>query len=159
MPESSQKSEARAKLLSYATNILSRRPYFRHALRSKLVKRAKDKGIIDAKQVIEDIISDLAASGYLDDAYLAAAFVRRQLSKGYGPKIIEYKLIRLGLSSSLVEEVLAQEATDEVQLEAAKKLYSKYSKLDPRRSYYKIITRGFGSGLVRKIFDVDVSAD
>src|SRR5258706_4808471 len=89
---SNPKSETRELLLKYAGNILSRRPYFRHTLKAKLILRAKKLKLVEANPIIDSILEDLARSGYLDDQYLAEAYVRRQLGKGYGPRLISLKL-------------------------------------------------------------------
>lgn len=143
MPESNPKSELRAKLVKYAANILSRRPYFRHQLKQKLFLYAEKFGLSPDSSTVDQIITDLAQSGYLDDQYLAAAYVRRQLGKCYGPKIIRYKLKTLGLSDTLINQALASEATAEALLLATDKISLKYRSKDPREVKQKLYQRGF----------------
>ena len=96
MPEPLSRSEVRASLIKYAAFCLSRRPYFTDTIRQKLVLRSKKLKYSKPSPVIQAIIKDLKKAGYLDDAYLAGAFARRQLGKGYGPRIISLKLTRWG---------------------------------------------------------------
>ena len=160
MPASNQKSEVRGKLLKYAANILSRRPYFRHALKQKLLLYAEknkypchsgpDPESSQNIHIIDQIITELAASGYLDDIYLAEAYVRRQLGKCYGPKIIELKLKQLGLDQATIKNALFSEATKEAQTEAIQKFLAKYSRQDLRKVIDKLYRRGFPSSLIHR---------
>ncbi len=143
MPEFSQKSDPRASLVKYAANILSRRPYFSHQLRIKLVQRSQKFSEKDCSKTIDKIVDDLSGSGYLDDIYLAQAFVRRQLGKGYGPKIINYKLKVLGLSSEGIKSALKSEATEEALEKAKSKATSKVKDSDSRKIQFKLYQRGF----------------
>jgi len=152
MPELPSKNEVRAGLIKYAAFCLSRRPYFRETLRQKLVLRSRKLKFADATQVISDILNDLKKSGYLDDSYLASAFSRRQLGKGYGPKIISLKLKRLGLDQSVIDSAL-KEADIEKQLEAIRKYAGKYAKLDKFRLTSRLYSRGFSASAINKLFD------
>lgn len=144
MQESSLTSEElRSKLVKYAANILSRRPYFKHQLKQKLYLYQEKLGAIHDSNVVEEIVRDLAKSGYLDDEYLANAFVRRQLQKCYGPKIIRYKLKNLGVSTSQIDESLAEEATSEVLASTKEKIRIKYRSKSPQELSQKLYQRGF----------------
>lgn len=151
MQESSRKSEVRSSLLKYAVNILSRRPYFRHTLKEKLILRAKREEYSDATEEIDKIISQLAGSGYLDDVYLAEAFVRRQLGKLYGPRIISLKLKQLHLDPETIKIAIFSEATRELQIEAVQKFAAKNSRKDIRIITNKLYQRGFASDIIKVI--------
>jgi len=153
MQESNQKSNIRASLLKYAANILSRRPYFRHALKDKLYRRAEKEGFLDASEEIEEILTELSKSGYLDDLYLAQAYVRHQLSKNYGPRVIVLKLRQLRLDSSTINQAIDSEATTELQAQAIARYQARYRHDDPRKVSYKLYSRGFSGYLVKKVFD------
>lgn len=153
MPESNQKSEVRSKLLKYAANILSRRPYFSHTLKQKLYLRSEKEGFEDSGEEIEKIISELGASGYLDDTYLAEAFVRRQLSKCYGPRIIQMKLKQLRLDPTIIAKAISSQASAESQSEAISKYSAKNSRIDPRKLSYKLYCRGFSGQDIKNTFD------
>jgi SOS response regulatory protein OraA/RecX len=158
MPEPLSPSEIRASLIKYGAFCLSRRPYFEETLRQKLVLRAKKLNFPDFSPVITAILHDLKESGYLDDPYLAQAYARRQLAKGYGPKIISLKLARLKLNKEVIELALA-EASPEKQLEALQKYARKYPRLDRYKLTSRLYSRGFGSSVINKLFDVEYLED
>lgn len=144
MPEFSQKSELRSKLVRYAANILSRRPYFRHQLKQKLFLYTEKLGSEPDVSLVNQIIIDLAKSGYLDDQYLSDAFVRRQLDKCYGPQLIKYKLKHLGVPDTIISQSLKTEATPEILTQTTEKLKQKFHLQDPRKLRQKLYQRGFG---------------
>lgn len=143
MPESSQKSDLRAVLVKYAANILSHRPYFSHQLKNKLLVRAQKVSEDDCSDVVSKIVEDLRSSGYLDDVYLTQAFVRRQLGKGYGPKIISYKLKVLGVSAESIKEAIRSEATEEALDQAKAKAVGRINPSERQKIQFKLYQRGF----------------
>lgn len=144
MPESSPKNrQVRSELLSYAANILSRRPYFFIQLKNKLIDRARLKKLEDCEEVIDSILQDLQKSGYLNDSYLAIGFVRRLLGKLQGPKIIRFKLHQLGLTSSQISEALASQECQEALIEAKTKLTSKMAGEEEFKIRHRLYQRGF----------------
>lgn len=145
-------SKIRSGLIKYAAFCLSRRPYFEETIRHKLSLRSKKLGYGHAKKVIDSIIKNLKKGGYLDDLYLAQAFVRRQLSKGYGPKIIILKLRQLNLNEDMLNLAL-QEADMENQVSAIDKYAKKYNKLDRRKLISRLFSRGFSLASINKLFD------
>lgn len=153
MPESNQKNNQRQPLVQYASRILSARPYFRSQLRDKLYARAESLGFSEPGDTIDSILQDLAQSGYLDDQYLADAYVRRQLSKYYGPKIIAFKLKRLGLGSDQISQSLRSEATLEAEIASIQKYRAKNPRLDPRKFTSKLYLRGYSGQSIQKAFD------
>ncbi len=155
MPESSQKSKIRSALLRYAARILSARPYFRTKLKDKLFQRAESQGFENSGALIDEILADLAGSGYLDDRYLAEAYIRRQLGKGYGPKIIALKLKYLGLDPGLVTSTLKAEAGQEAEMASIRKYSAKFPRLDRRKLISKLYQRGYLSLTIQKAFDGD----
>jgi SOS response regulatory protein OraA/RecX len=81
----SQNADLRTKLVKYAANILSRRPYFSTSAEDKLFLYVEKNHLSQDDHVVNQIIADLAKSGYLDDDYLVAAFVRRQVQNITAP--------------------------------------------------------------------------
>jgi regulatory protein len=158
MPEQPSQSETRASLIKYAAFCLSRRPYFEETIRQKLVLRSKKLKFGKSDKVISSILKDLKKNGYLDDVYLASAFARRQLGKGYGPKIISLKLKRLKVSEEVIDTAL-EEANIPCQLEAIRKYAQKYRKLDKYRLTSRLYSRGFGSVVINKLFDSEYIED
>lgn len=154
MPEPLSPSDIRASLIKYAAFCLSRRPYFEETIRQKLILRSKKLKFEDSSPVIADILKDLKKSGYLDDIYLAQAFVRRQLDKCYGPRIISLKLGRMKLDRDTISLAL-EEADTQKQIEAIKKFALKYRQLDKYKLTSKLYARGFSSTIINKLFDVE----
>lgn len=155
MPESSQKSNQRSSLLKYASRILSYRPYFRFKLREKLFLQAQKLNFENPEAIIDSLLDDLKKSGYLNDQYLAQAYVRRQLSKGYGPKIIAFKLKFLGLDRETISRCLESEVTEESEISSIKKYCQKYPHLDQRKLISKLYFRGYLGTIIKKAFDGD----
>jgi len=158
MPEQPSPSDVRASLIKYAAFCLSRRPYFEETIRQKLILRSKKLKFIDSTSIISDILKDLKKSGYLDDVYLAQAYVRRQLDKCYGPRIISLKLSRLKLDRETISLAL-EEASIEKQVEAIKKYSRKYPRLDKFKITSKLFGRGFASTAIKRLFDVECLED
>lgn len=158
MPELPSESEVRAGLIKYAAFCLSRRPYFRETLRQKLVLRSKKLKLNNSTSVILEILGDLKKSGYLDDTYLAQAYARRQLDKGYGPRIISLKLRRLMLDQAVIALAL-EEADEEKQTASIRKFASKYRMLDKYKLTSKLYARGFGGSVINKLFDSESFED
>lgn len=155
MPESSPKSDLRRSLIRYASLILSRRPYFKFKLREKLFLRAEKLGFTQPAETIDSIVEDLAQSGYLDDLYLAEAYVRRQLAKGYGPKVIILKLKYLGLDRETSLQAVKSEVTEEAEMSSLQKYSRKFASQDRRKVISKLYSRGYNPTLIQKVFDGD----
>lgn len=158
MPVQPSPSDIRASLIKYAAFCLSRRPYFEETIRQKLVLRSKKLKFTDSTKVITSILKDLKKAGFLDDLYLAQAYVRRQLDKCYGPRIISLKLSRLRLNKDTIDSAL-EEASIEKQLESIRKFALKYRKLDKYKLTSKLYSRGFSSQAINKLFDVEYLED
>jgi len=155
MPESSQKSDFRQPLVAYAARILSARPYFASQLRSKLLLRAEKLKFSAPETVVESIVADLASSGYLNDKYLTEAYIRRQLNKGYGPKIISLKLRQLGLDREVLSQALKSEASREAEILSIKHFCRKFPRLDKRKLISKLYSRGYSGATIAVVFDGD----
>lgn len=144
MQESSQKnSDVRLALVKYATNILSARPYFYVQLKNKLIERAEKLSFQNRESEIDSILTNLQKSGYLNDAYLAIGFVKRCLRKEQGPKIIRYKLARLGLKPAQITEALSDPECKEALVEAENKIKSKLSGSEEFKIRHRLYQRGF----------------
>ena len=159
MPEPSPQSDVRSSLLKYAAFCLNRRPYFVETLRQKLILRSKKLKLGDTSEEIAKILADLRQSGYLNDSYLAGAFVRRQLSKGYGPRIIKLKLNMMKLDPGTIEIALDEDADIPQQTAAIEKYASRYRKLDRRQIVSRLYSRGFSFAVINKVFDAEYIED
>ena len=153
MPETSQSPNVRRSLVSYAAKILGMRPYFSGKLREKLILRAAKLNFTDAEEIIEQILSELRSTKFLDDHYLAEGYVRKELHKGWGPKIILYKLTRLGVEPETAKEALLTEADLEKQQAAIRHYIKKIARYDKRIQINKLFQRGFNSAAILSTFD------
>lgn len=142
MPESNQKNN-RSALLSYAVSILSRRPYFSSQLQKKLQERAEKLSLENYQTELENIISELQTSGYLNDDYLISGYIKRCLAKFQGPKIIAFKLRNLGLASTQIQTSLNREDAKQAIAEAKDNLAAKYKNLEDFKLRHKLYQRGF----------------
>ena len=155
----SQSSDLRANLVKYAAFILNQRPYFRHKLREKLILRCKKLEAKDYLSEVEGVLDDLAKSGYLNDTYLAEAFVRRQLAKGYGPRFITLKLQALRLTKDTISLASESQAPISAQLASARSYLAKKRFSDPRKAAFSVYRRGFDSRVTQKLFDSELPED
>lgn len=155
MLESPPKSDQRQELVKYAGRILTGRPYFKVKLKEKLFLRAEKLKYQEPGPIIEEILQDLSKSGYLNDEYLAGAYIRRQLSKGYGPKIISTKLKFMGLDSATIVRCLKNEVTEEQELASIKRYCQKNARLEQRKLVSKLYLRGYSGQLIKNTFDSD----
>jgi len=159
MQEKNPPSDVRQSLIKYAANILSRRPYFSSALKKKMTDRALHLGLADFDSEIEGIIKDLSNNGYLDDQYLSEAYVRKELHKGWGPRIINLKMRRLGIDQGLIISAINQEAGLQAQIEAIHHYSAKLKRYDQRVKINKFFQRGFNGPAIFKAFDSAPPAD
>ncbi|WP_111497653.1 regulatory protein RecX [Marinobacter bohaiensis] len=96
---------------SVALKLLARREHSRQELRLKLMQRKL------APEVIDPVLDDYEAEGWLDDDRFADVYARQRMELGYGPLRIESELQQRGVftrPSCLVEvsdEQWAQWAT------------------------------------------------
>ena len=153
MEETNPSSEIRSSLVRYAALILGARPYFSGRLREKLRLRAEKLQFEKAEPIIEKIITDLTKDRLLDDQYLAAAYVRKELKKGWGPKVILLKLMRLGVGRETAQEVLLIEADLSHQKDSIASYLKKISHYNQHVQINKLFQRGFNSAAILPLFD------
>jgi len=109
-PAQDQLAVERPRALDVAMRALSARDRTVTELRALLERKRTDPAIIDVT------VSELTASGLLDDARYATSFAadRRDL-RGWGSERIERDLLRRGIAPELIEKALAGvDAADEL---------------------------------------------
>lgn len=153
MPVKNPPSDLRRSLVKYAANILGRRPYFSSVLKRKLIARAQKLGFDEFDDEVDSVIQDLAKSGYLDDLYLAEAYIRKELNKGWGPKIISLKMKRLGITGELISQALQTQADLHAQTVSIRHHLKKLAKYDRPHQINKFFQRGFNAPAIFKAFD------
>lgn len=84
-----------------AADLLSRRAWTRADLRRRLVRRGAPADIAG------EIVADLTARGYLDDAAFARRWVEVRGGRGYGARRLRAELRARGVEPSLIDAALA----------------------------------------------------
>ena len=69
--------------------------------------------------VADDVVADLTARGYLDDAAFARHWVAARAPRGYGPARLRAELRARGVDTALIEAALAG-VSDDGELERAR---------------------------------------
>jgi regulatory protein len=65
--------------------------------------------------VAAEVLADLTARGYLDDAAFARHWVATRSARGYGPARLRAELRARGVAGSLVDAALAAQGDDELE--------------------------------------------
>ena len=89
----------RARLV--AAELLSRRAWTRAELARRLTRRGAPA------PVVAEVVADLVARGYLDDAAFARRGVEARSSRGYGPARLRAELRARGVEPDVIEAALA----------------------------------------------------
>lgn len=85
-----------------ALRLLARREHSELELRHKLATRQFGDDLIDT------VVTELAAQGLLSDRRFADAYVRGRFERGFGPLRIQSELRERGVATDLVAETLAE---------------------------------------------------
>lgn len=115
-------SDPALKLYHKAMGLLARREHSQKELAQKLSKHAE-------YELIDQVISQLIADNLQSDERYCEAFIRSKARKHYGPTKIRYELAQKGLSSSIIDEGMAQSGFDWQRI-AQEWLDKRYTKTD-----------------------------
>lgn len=130
---------------------LSQRSYSSFELRKQLEDR------LVSQQTIEKVIADCVHLGYLDDQAWLEQFVRSQMLRKTGPKMIEAKLYQKKVPKSFYEPVLSKLATNNEQKDAVQRLMrTRFRNKDLKD--FKERQKVFGA-LVRKGYSFEIVKD
>lgn len=135
-----------------AADLLSRRAWTRATLAARLRRRGAPAGVAD------DVVADLTARGYLDDALFARQWVAARSARGYGRTRLAAELRARGIAGDLVHVALGGEAPD-ADLERARAiarrrlpvLRSARGDRAAGRLRDHLLRRGFAGGLVAQV--------
>jgi len=147
-----------------AFRYLGRRQHSTSELRIKL----KQKGY--ETELINHVLDDLKQKNYLDDTKFAEMFVEEKIKlKLWGEQKLRGELIKRGIKSEIISDVLRNKITDEDKLNNAMTVASK--KYDTLRIRYsdkdvikkKLITflnsRGYNYDVIKEVYDELIIAD
>jgi regulatory protein len=137
-----------------ALGLLARRD---HATR-ELERKLKDRGF--AAEAVGDVLKELAAKRFLDDARYIEHFVSYHASRGQGPVRIAAELRQLGLPAEAIEEQLdtVTDWRDQARAARRKKFGASVPKTFRERARQArfLEYRGFSSEHIRAALDGDV---
>jgi regulatory protein len=135
-----------------AGDLLSRRAWTARGLEMRLRRRGA------APEVAADVVADLAARGYVDDAAFARQWVAARAARGYGAARLRAELTARGVAPDVVGQALASLA-DDVQLEraraAAARRLASLGRAVPARAAARLrdhlLRRGFSGSTVSRV--------
>jgi regulatory protein len=109
------------------------------------------------RNVIENIVEQLAEQGWQNDQRFAESYTRRRVMKGYGPIRIQYELQQIGVEDFCINAVMKE--AEKNWSEILKELYlRKYcdDKSLTRREWAKrnrfLQQRGFSNEMIMNLF-------
>ncbi len=126
-------------LFLYALRLLGARAYSEEALRQKLSRRAPP-------EVVEATLGRLKQRGYLDDHGYAEGYVRLYAGR-WGAAKLRRALLSKGVSSEIVDRVLAAQMAQQDPVEEALALLARYPgrhKGEKPRAIRFLTNRGYG---------------
>lgn len=137
--------------LSYAKRLLK----FRARSKRELEERLLHRGFSD--QTVQNAIENLERSGLIDDEKFAYLFAYDMLVvQGFGPYRIKAKLKQLGISQTVIENVL-DKVMKEVDLACLLKKIVKLHKVENEKIQEFLYRRGFSTEYLQA-FDIEGGA-
>lgn len=129
----------------YALRRLAMRNYSSRDIRSQLKKK------IVPDLLIDQVIDELTKAGYCNDQEWVGSFIRNELNRKSGPRLIQSKLIKKGFTPDEIQEAL-QSAKLSQNNQIAKLLSTRYRSkdLNDKKEFQKVV-----AGLIRKGFDLE----
>jgi regulatory protein len=134
-----------------ALNYISRRHHSKSEIRVKLKQKKFDP------IHIEQVLSELEQHSYIDDAAFARIFTdERVKTKNWGKNKVKAELIKRGVPSKIIEEIIREKFSDHSELEAGFELAQrKFKVLSKRNLGHKKIQVSIYSFLVSRGYDYD----
>ncbi|WP_158542584.1 regulatory protein RecX [Lujinxingia litoralis] len=150
--KSDPKEHTREDVEAASYRFLARRDHARGELRQKLERYDFDPALV------EDVLDELEARRYLDDARFARTQAALLAQRGWGPAQIAHRLRQRGVDAAVVEPVLDELAEEEPwPRRAAHYFEGKFGapgQLEDRaqkRAFRHMVYRGYAPGLVRRL--------
>ena len=139
---------AEARVIAY--RYLGRREHSLRELKDKLLRRGVPAG------VVAETVADLESEGLVSNQRFAESYTRSRISKLFGPLKIRAELMKRGIDSGLVDQVLAQyhdDWTDIAQQWVLKRSRSELDRNEKARLYRSGTSRGFSHEHMMRAFD------
>jgi SOS response regulatory protein OraA/RecX len=106
-------------------------------------------------EVVEGVLADLRALGYLDDSALACALAERRLASGWGSLRLRADLERLEIEGDAARAGIA--AAEAGEPAAAERLLElRAAPGDVRRAASLLARRGFGEDVIGELLGLDI---
>jgi regulatory protein len=153
--ESIQTYDQKMRCVYQAYRYLTRRPHLNEELKRKLLA----KGF--ANPVIGQTLEYLNQKKYMDDVAFIRLFMQEQINlKKSGPLIIKKKLLEKGAKSPIIDPILSEGYTEELQIENATKLLQNKIRTireqDEKKVKEKLFRflqqKGFAWPIIEKVF-------
>lgn len=135
-----------------ALNYLARRQHSKNEIKTKLRQKKFDKTLI------EQTLNDLEQNNYVDDHSFARLFTDEKVkAKNWGKNKIKSELIKRGVSSKVIADVIEEKFSNDLEIESGLELArKKLKKLINRKLDQKKIQTGIYSFLVSRGYDYDL---
>jgi len=107
--------------------------------------------------VAAEVLADLTARGYLDDAAFARHWVATRSARGYGPARLRAELRARGVAGSLVDAALAAQGDDELERAraVARRRLPALQRADRTRAATRLrdhlVRRGYSAAIVSRV--------
>ena len=107
--------------------------------------------------VAAEVLADLTARGYLDDAAFARHWVATRSARGYGPARLRAELRARGVAGSLVDAALAAQGDDELERAraVARRRLPALQRADRTRAAARLrdhlVRRGYSAAVVARV--------
>jgi len=107
--------------------------------------------------VAAEVLADLTARGYLDDAAFARHWVATRSARGYGPARLRAELRARGVAGSLVDAALAAQGDDELERAraVARRRLPALQRADRTRAAARLrdhlVRRGYSTAVVARV--------
>ena len=107
--------------------------------------------------VAAEVLADLTARGYLDDAAFAHHWIATRSARGYGPARLRAELRARGVAGSLVDAALAAQGDDELERAraVARRRLPALQRADRTRAATRLrdhlVRRGYSAAIVSRV--------
>ena len=107
--------------------------------------------------VAAEVLADLTARGYLDDAAFAHHWIATRSARGYGPARLRAELRARGVAGSLVDAALAAQGDDELERAraVARRRLPALQRADRTRAAARLrdhlVRRGYSAAVVSRV--------
>jgi regulatory protein len=102
-----EKNEVLRQARNYALRRIAQMSYSTHGLRRLMIER------LIPKEIVNQIIDDFVANGYLDDGQWLQSFYRQEIARKSGPGKIRMKLMQKGFSQETISQFFQEKNGEE----------------------------------------------